>query len=247
MDPASSSRPASTRPEHASALPRSARELARRIDHTLLRPEATAEQIDRLCEEAREYEFCAVCVNPLWVERCVRRLAGTETRVASVAGFPLGASLSQIKAAEARTAVEQGAVEIDMVASIASLVAGEEEVLRRDVAAVVQAVQSVNPAAAVKVILETAVLTDEQMALGCRAAAAGGAAFVKTSTGFHPAGGATAQAVRQLRKYAAPLGLRVKASGGIRDLSAALSMIEAGADRLGTSAGVAIVTAWRGP
>jgi deoxyribose-phosphate aldolase len=219
-------------------------ELARLIDHTLLKPEATREQIDQLCDECRQYGFFAACVNPAWVARCVQRLAGSNTCVASVAGFPLGASLPATKADETRRAVEQGATEVDMVVNLGALLAGDEATVVRDITAVVAAAVGVRPNALVKVILETRVLTDEQIALGCRCAAEAQADFVKTSTGFHPAGGATAEHVALLREHAGPL--KVKAAGGIRDLSTALAMIEAGADRLGMSASVAVVEALTG-
>jgi len=219
----------------------SAADIARVIDHTLLRPEATVEQIDRLCDECRQYGFFGACVNPLWVTRCAERLVGSETLVVSVAGFPLGASTSAIKAAEARAALADGAREIDMVVNLAALLAADRDAVMRDIRAVVDAVKCVHERALVKVILETRVLTDQQIILGCQCARSAGADFVKTSTGFHPAGGATVDHVRLLRQHAGPL--RVKAAGGIRDLPTALAMLAAGADRLGMSASVAVVTA----
>ncbi len=222
-----------------------AAELAARIDHTLLKPEATAAQVDVLVDEALELGFAAVCVNPIWVERCHERLMKSSKRggnapvVAAVAGFPLGAALPEVKAYEAQCAVERGAREVDMVINIAALIAGDYPAARSDVGAVVDAVKSVNASAIVKVILETRALSDEQIALGCKAAVDAKADFVKTSTGFHAAGGASVAHVALLKTAAAPL--KVKASGGIRDLATALEMIEAGADRLGTSWGVAIV------
>lgn len=213
--------------------------LARCIDHTLLKPEAVAAQIDRLCDECLEYGFFAACVNPVWVPRCVARLNGSRTVVGSVAGFPLGATLPQAKALEARLVVEQGAAEVDMVVNVGALVAGDEATVTRDIATVVEAVKYTRSDALVKVILETAALTDEQIVRGCRCAAAAGADFVKTSTGLHPAGGATVAHVALLREHAGPL--RVKASGGIRDLATALALMAAGADRLGCSASVALI------
>jgi deoxyribose-phosphate aldolase len=222
-----------------SALPRTRTALARLIDHTVLKPEATAGEIDRLCDECRQYGFYAACVNPVWVERCVRRLAGSQTVVASVAGFPLGASLPATKADEARRAIEQGAAEVDMVVNLGALVAGDKDTILRDIEAVVAAVVGANKDALVKVILETRALTGEQIILGCRCAAEAQARFVKTSTGFHPSGGATVEHVALLREHGAPL--KVKAAGGIRDSRTALAMIEAGASRLGMSASVAVV------
>jgi deoxyribose-phosphate aldolase len=215
--------------------------LARLIDHTLLKPEATQADIDRLCDECLEHHFFAACVNPVWVAHCAARLAGSDTLVASVAGFPLGATTSEVKAYEARTAIEHGTREVDMVVNLGALLAGDRAAVTRDIADVVQAVKRADPAALVKVILETRALTDEQIVLGCRCATAAAGDFVKTSTGFHPAGGATVAHVRLLRQHAGSL--HVKAAGGLRDLPAALGMIDAGADRLGTSSSVAIVTA----
>jgi deoxyribose-phosphate aldolase len=220
-------------------LPSTQIELARLIDHTVLKPEATAVDIDRLCDECRQYGFYAACVNPVWAAQCVRRLVRSQTVVASVAGFPFGASLPATKADEARRAVEQGVAEVDMVVNLGALVAGDRDAVVRDIEAVVAAVVGANNKALVKVILETRALTDEQIVLGCRCAREAQADFVKTSTGFHPAGGATGEHVALLHEHAAPL--KVKAAGGIRDLQTALAMIEAGADRLGMSASVAVV------
>lgn len=213
-------------------------EIVRRIDHTVLKPETTAEQIDQLCSECREYGFVAACVNPVWVPRCVEKLKGSRTVVATVAGFPLGASQPAAKAQEARLAVEQGALEVDMVINLAALIGKNHAQAVEDVAAVVASTKKANPAALVKVILETRALTEEQIVLGCRAAAEAKADFVKTSTGFHPNGGATVEHVALMKRSAG--GLKVKASGGIRDLDAALKMLAAGADRLGMSASVAV-------
>jgi deoxyribose-phosphate aldolase len=215
-------------------------ELARRIDHTLLKPEATARQIDQLCDEAIEHGFWSVCVNSFWVARCTARIAQRESSiVCSVVGFPLGAAASEAKESEARLAVENGALEIDMVVNLGALIGSDATAVARDIATVASATKRVNPSALVKVILETRALSTEQIILGCRCAIDGGADFVKTSTGFHAAGGATIEHVRLLRQHAGRL--RVKASGGIRDLPAALAMIDAGADRLGLSAGVTLM------
>ncbi len=225
--------------------PISPHELAQRIDHTLLKPEAQPAQIDRLCDEAIRHDFRTVCVNPVWVARCAARLAGQRPRVCTVAGFPLGASHPATKAAEARQALDDGAAEIDMVLHYAALIAGDADSAVRDVATVLEAVRRTRADALLKVILETAALTNEQIALGCRCAASGGADFVKTSTGFHAGGGATLASVALMKTQAANMQgrppLRVKASGGIRDLVTARAMIAAGAERLGTSSGVAIV------
>lgn len=214
-------------------------DLAAMIDHTVLKPEALPAAIDKLCDEAVDYGFIAVCVNPVWVRRCSERLANTRVRVASVIGFPLGANRTDTKVDETRRAIDDGAVEIDMVARIGDLIAGDTSVVRDDIAAVVDAVRSASPEHELKVILETAALTPDQIIAACRCCAEAQADFVKTSTGFHPLGGATSEAVRLLHRYASPL--RVKASGGIRSLSSAQAMIKAGASRLGTSSGPAII------
>lgn len=214
-------------------------DIASRIEHTLLKPEATPDDIDRLCDEAARWGLFAVCVNPLHVARAARRLENAATIVVSVAGFPLGATHTATKVDEARRAIDDGAREIDMVARIGDLRAGDRAAVRDDIYAVACAVHASSPHHRLKVILETAALTEEQIILGCRCAAEGEADFVKTSTGFHPAGGATLEAVRLLHRHAAPIG--VKAAGGIRTLHQARAMIDAGAARIGTSSGVAIV------
>ena len=221
------------------SVPNNPVELAHLIDHTVLKPETTLAQVDRLCDECLQYGFFAACVNPVWIAHCVRKLRSGRTVVAAVAGFPLGASLTATKADEARRAVEQGAREIDMVVNLGALIAGDEAAVTRDILAVVSAVAETGTKALLKVILETRALTDEQIILGCRCAREAHATFVKTSTGFHPTGGATVEHIRLMKQHADPL--KVKASGGIRDLKTALAMIEAGADRLGLSAGVAII------
>jgi deoxyribose-phosphate aldolase len=222
-----------------------ARQLAAMIDHTLLKPEATESMIDRLCEEAARYGFVAVCVNPIWVAHCGRRLAGHPVRVASVVGFPLGAGTTEIKVAETQRAIDDGAVEIDMVIRLGDLIAGETARVRDDIAALAHACHTASSDHHLKVILETAALTESQIIAGCRCVAEGQADYVKTSTGFHPSGGATVDSVRLLHKHAAPI--KVKAAGGIRDLETALAMVDAGASRLGCSSSVAIVNALRSP
>jgi deoxyribose-phosphate aldolase len=207
-----------------------ARGIGRLLDYTLLRPEATATEIDRLCEEGRAAGVIAVCVNGGWVDRCVAMLRGSGVRVASVVGFPLGAGSRRAKAAEAALAVADGAAELDMVMPIGVAKAGGWTAVAADVAAVVAAAGGVP----VKVILETALLTPAEITAACRASQEGGAAFVKTSTGFHPAGGASVEAVRSMRAAVGPQ-LGVKASGGIRTSEAALAMIAAGANRIGAS------------
>lgn len=208
--------------------------LAPLIDHTLLRADASREEIERLCAEARQYGFAAVCVNGCWVELASWRLEETDVKVATVVGFPLGANDSDVKRFETETAVEHGAHEIDMVLNIAWLKAREDRKLFREIRDVVEAAEG----RTVKVILETALLSEEEKRLGCALAKAAGARFVKTSTGFGP-GGATVEDVRLLREEVGPH-FGVKASGGIRNLGSARALVRAGADRLGTSSGALI-------
>ncbi len=215
------------------------KELAGRIDHTLLKPEATQEQIVRLCDEAREYGFCTVFVNGRWVALAADQLEGTAVKVGAVAGFPLGADTTEIKAAQAREAVRNGADEVDMVADLAAIIANDASYLLHQLHTVHQACRSMRPAVLLKVIIEAAVLTPEQKVFACRMAQQAGADFVKTSTGLHPAGGAKVEDVR-LMKESAPQ-CKVKAAGGIRTAQQAIALLQAGADRIGTSSGVAII------
>jgi len=208
--------------------------LASYIDHTLLKADATEAQITRLCAEAREHRFASVCVNPRWVALCAQLLAGSGVRVCTVIGFPLGASSSAIKAAETRQAVADGADELDMVISVGDLKAGNNEFVHADIRGVVKAAEG----RTVKVIIEACLLTDEEKSLACKLAMAAGADFVKTSTGFST-GGATVADVKLMRAAVGP-NFGVKAAGGIRTRQDALAMIEAGANRLGASAGIAI-------
>jgi len=214
------------------------RGLSEYIDHTLLRPEASPEDIDRLCDEAVEFGFAAVCINPAWVGRATRRLRGTRVTVASVVGFPLGANTPEIKAMEARRALRDGAREIDMVINIGALKGRELDLVRRDIAGVSDACREVG--AMNKVIIEAAYLTDEEKVIACRLAQVARAHFVKTSTGFGP-GGATVFDVALMRETVGPK-MGVKAAGGIRTAEDVCEMITAGATRIGASAGVRIVT-----
>jgi deoxyribose-phosphate aldolase len=211
--------------------------LAKFIDHTLLKPEATEAQINRLCEEAAQFGFATVCVNPVWVRHCARILKGTGVGVCTVAGFPLGATPADVKAYEARRAVFDGASEVDMVINIGMLKSGSDAAVLEDIREVAKAVHE--GSALLKVIIEAALLTDEEKVKACTLAKQGGADYVKTSTGFGP-GGATAQDVALMRR-AVGVEVGVKAAGGIRDLAAAERMIAAGATRVGASAGVRIV------
>ena len=214
------------------------RDLARFIDHTLLAPDATAADIDRLCEEARTFGFAAVCVNPTWVRRCAQHLRGSNVRVASVVGFPFGAGTTDVKAMEARRAIRDGAREIDMVINVGALRSGDHELVRRDIEKVADACREAG--AICKVIIETALLTDEEKVVASHLAKLAKADFVKTSTGFGP-GGATVHDVLLMRETVGPK-LGVKASGGIRSTEDAREMIAAGATRIGASASVQIVT-----
>jgi deoxyribose-phosphate aldolase len=218
------------------------REIARLIDHTLLKPDATRAQIEALCAEAREHGFATVCVNPAWVPLCASLLAGSETRVCTVAGFPLGATLPEVKAFEAARAIAQGACEVDMVINVGALKSGDYRAVERDIAGVVDACR--RGGAVSKVIIEAALLSDDEKVKACVIARAACADFVKTSTGFGP-GGATAADVALMRRVVGPE-MGVKAAGGVRDLKSAQAMIEAGADRIGASVGVKIVQESRG-
>lgn len=209
--------------------------LAAMMDHTLLKATATPAQIDAVCEEAKRIGAASVCVNPCHVERVAKNLAGSGVKTCTVVGFPLGANATAVKAFETATAVSHGADEIDMVINIGMLKAGDLEYVAKDIRAVVEAAQG----RLVKVIIETCYLTDEEKAAACQCAAAAGADYVKTSTGFGT-GGATPHDVK-LMKSAIPERMKVKASGGIRTLNDALANIKAGAERLGVSASMAIL------
>jgi deoxyribose-phosphate aldolase len=215
------------------------REIAALIDHTLLKPQAAAADIRRLCQEARRYGFATVCVNPYWVTLAASELAGSSVLVAAVAGFPLGANTTSIKAAETERAILDGAREIDMVLNIGELCAGNLDAVQADIAAVVAAAHA--RAALVKVILETALLNDDQKIAACTICRQAGADFVKTSTGFSTHG-ATVHNVALMRRAVGP-DIGVKASGGIRTLEDLEAMRAAGATRIGTSSGVQIVEA----
>ena len=213
------------------------RKLAGFIDHTLLRPDATQFHVERLCHEALRFSFATAYVNPVWVSLAARMLYGSGVRVGTVAGFPLGASTTMQKRAEAWTAICVGACEIDMVMDIGAAKSGDLDRVESDIHGVVEICRE--GGAVLKVILENAYLTDEEKVTACRIAEKAGADFVKTSTGFGPSG-ATPADVHLMRQTVSPA-VGVKAAGGIRSLSDALHMLEAGANRLGTSAGVAIL------
>jgi deoxyribose-phosphate aldolase len=213
--------------------------IAALIDHTLLKPEATAADIRKVCAEARQYGFASVCVNPYWVRLVASELAGSGVKVCSVVGFPLGATATDIKVAETAGVIRAGAQEIDMVLNVGELRGGNRDAVRDDIKAVVEIAHEGR--AIVKVILETALLSEEQKVAACLLAKEAGADFVKTSTGFGP-GGATAEDVALLRRTVGPA-MGVKASGGVRTLEDLKKMAAAGANRVGASASVKIVEA----
>lgn len=221
-------------------------ELAKRIDHTLLAPDATLADIDRVVNEALEFGFASVCVAPVFVKHVSKRLAGSDVRTCSVIGFPHGTHKPTLKAIEATAAVKDGADELDVVAHLPNLQAMDVPAAQAELSEIVRGARAVRRDVVVKVIIESALLLqrlgdrgEQAIAAACRAIQQSGCDFVKTSTGFHPSGGATLEAVRLMRQHADAL--QVKAAGGIRDRATAIAMLEAGADRLGLSASVQIV------
>ncbi len=208
---------------------------AQMIDHTLLKADATKDQIKKLCEEAKEYGFASVCVNPTWVKYCSEQLANTNVKVCTVIGFPLGATTSAVKAFETKNAIENGAQEVDMVINIGALKNGDDQTVLEDIEAVVEA----SSGHLVKVIIETCLLTTEEKIKACELAKKASAQFVKTSTGFST-GGATPEDIQLMRKTVGT-DMGVKASGGIRSLADLEIMIESGASRIGASSGVQIM------
>lgn len=212
-------------------------EIARLIDHTLLKPDANSGQIVKLCAEAREHGFASVCVNPYWVAVAARELAGSAVKTCTVIGFPLGANSTATKIYETADAIRKGAQEIDMVMNIGALESGDLDAVLADIRAVTE--ETHGAGGIVKVILETCLLTDAQKVTACRLAVEAGADYVKTSTGFST-GGATVEDVALMRATVGP-SIGVKASGGVRSLADLRKMVEAGATRIGTSSGVAIV------
>ena len=211
--------------------------VARLIDHTLLKADATQDQIAQLCYEARAHHFASVCINPAHVRLAAQLLKGSDVKVCTVIGFPLGATAASVKAYEAQQAIRDGATEIDMVINIGALKSHDYKAVHEDIAAVVRASHAAN--ALVKVIIETALLNDEEKVIASQLSKAAGADFVKTSTGFGP-GGATVEDVALMRRVVGPT-IGVKASGGVRNYADTQAMVAAGATRIGASAGVAIV------
>ncbi|MGH1791689.1 deoxyribose-phosphate aldolase [Enterococcus faecalis] len=212
-------------------------ELNRMIDHTILKPEATEAAVQKIIDEAKEYNFFSVCINPCWVDFASEQLADTDVAVCTVIGFPLGANTPEVKAYEAADAIKNGANEVDMVINIGALKSQQYDYVRQDIQGVVDAAKG---KALVKVIIETALLTDEEKVKACELAKEAGADFVKTSTGFST-GGAKVADIRLMRETVGP-DMGVKASGGVHNAEEALAMIEAGATRIGASTGVAIVS-----
>jgi deoxyribose-phosphate aldolase len=211
--------------------------IARLIDHTLLKPQATPAQVEQLCDQARRYRFASVCINPVYVRLAAEKLEGSGVAVCTVVGFPLGATTTSIKVKEAQQAMAGGATEIDMVIHIGALKAGDHRAVKEDIAAVSAACHE--GGALLKVIIEAVLLSDEEKVIACQLAQAAGADFVKTSTGF-AGGGATIEDVRLMRQTVGPR-MGIKAAGGVRSYADAMAMVEAGATRIGASAGVEIV------
>lgn len=209
--------------------------LAKYIDHTLLKPQAAREDFEKLCQEARQYGFFSVCVNPYWVPFCKEQLKGSEVKVCTVIGFPLGANTTETKVFEAKDALQNGADELDMVINLGAVKSGDWDTVFKDI----EAVRNVGKDFTLKVIIETSVLTDEEKIKVCELSAQAGADFVKTSTGF-TGGGATAEDVRLMRAHV-PENVQVKASGGVRTREDFDAMVAAGATRIGASAGVKII------
>ncbi|RPK15797.1 deoxyribose-phosphate aldolase [Priestia endophytica] len=214
------------------------KEIAKMIDHTLLKADAKKEEIEKLCEEAKAHQFASVCVNPTWVSLSSSLLEGTDVKVCTVIGFPLGANTPEVKAFEAQNAISNGATEVDMVINIGALKDGNDQEVKRDIQAVVEASKGV----LVKVIIETCLLTEDEKIRACKLAVEAGADYVKTSTGFST-GGATVEDVALMRKTVGP-DVGVKASGGVRNAEGAKAVIEAGATRIGASSGIAIVNGY---
>ncbi|MFD1736607.1 deoxyribose-phosphate aldolase [Bacillus salitolerans] len=210
--------------------------IAELIDHTILKQDATKEEVEKFCKEALEYKFASVCVNPTWVETVARLLKGSDVKVCTVIGFPLGATTTETKAFETADSISKGATEVDMVINVGALKDKQDDLVEEDIRAVVQASKG---KALVKVIIETALLTNEEKKRACQLSVKAGADFVKTSTGFST-GGATIDDIKLMRETVGP-NVGVKASGGVRDAKSVADLIEAGATRIGASSGIAIV------
>jgi deoxyribose-phosphate aldolase len=226
-------------------------ELAAKIDHTILKPEATSAEVHRVATEAMQNRFASVCIAPAWVAPIALMLKGSGTPVCTVVSFPHGTSKPTVKAIEATAAVKDGADEVDVVGHLPHLMNADVDAIRAELMEVVRAARAARREVVIKVIVESALLMkdgpergEERLAAACRAVRESGCDFIKTSTGFHPAGGASVEAVRLMKKHGE--GIKVKASGGIRDLATAKAMLDAGANRLGLSASVQIVNELKG-
>jgi len=219
------------------------KQLANCIDHTLLSATATSEQIRQLCEEAKTYGFHAVSVNPRWVDFAADQLQGSKVAVGGVVSLPLGADSTKIKVAQAKEAIFAGADEIDMVADLAAIIEGDSKYLGNQLDAMLQVCRSMRPPVMLKVIIESAALSREQKIFACQIADKCGVDFVKTSTGMNPAGGATVEDIKLMKEYAPHC--KIKAAGGIRTAKQAIEMLDAGAERIGTSASVQIINEFR--
>ena len=219
------------------------KELAERIDHTLLGATAAEEQIKQLCEQAKTYEFHTVCVNPRWIPLVAEELAGSKVVVGGVVSLPLGADTTKIKVAQAKEVIFAGADEIDMVADLAAIIQGDSRYLLGQLQAVLKVCRSMRPAVVLKVIIESAALNEEQKKFACRIAQQAEVDFIKTSTGLHPAGGATLEDIKLIKETAPSC--RIKAAGGIKTAKQTLEMLDAGAERIGTSSGVQIINQFR--
>ena len=217
--------------------------LASSIDHTLLKPDAQESQIEQLCMEAIEYKFCSVCFNPRWVIFAADKLHGSDVNVSTVISFPLGADSTKTKIAETKEVIFGGADEIDVVADISAIVAGDSKYLLTQLQGILRVCRAMKPRVTTKVIIESAALNWEQKLFACKTAERAGFDFIKTSTGMHPAGGATVEDVKFIKETSP--GCKVKASGGIKTACDAIAMLNAGADRIGTSSGVEIITQFR--
>ncbi|SDK53400.1 deoxyribose-phosphate aldolase [Sediminibacillus albus] len=217
------------------------KKLAKMIDHTQLKPDTTKQKIDQIIQEAKDSGFASVCVNPYWVSHCYEQLKATDVKVCTVIGFPLGATTTETKVFETEQAIKNGATEVDMVINVGALKSGDTETVEQDIKAVTRAADN---KALTKVIIETALLTEDEKIEACRLAKQAGADFVKTSTGFS-GGGATVEDIALMRKTVGNE-MGVKASGGVRDREATEAMIEAGATRIGASSGVQIIAGEQG-
>ncbi|WP_404453058.1 deoxyribose-phosphate aldolase [Virgibacillus necropolis] len=217
------------------------KDLAKYIDHTQLKPDTTEEKINSIIQEAKEYEFASVCVNPYWVNHCFNELKDTSVKVCTVIGFPLGATTTETKVFETKNAINNGATEVDMVINVGALKSNNDSFVEQDIREVVSAAKG---HALTKVIIETSLLTEDEKTRACKLAKTAGADFVKTSTGFS-GGGATVEDIKLMRETVGP-DLGVKASGGVRDLETTEAMIDAGATRIGASAGIEILAGKQG-